>query len=144
MKILLIDPSEATAQKTITFLDTNDYESHIATDIRSGWEYLREHIKAIAAVIITVEMEHPLLNGLDLVREARRIYPYLPLFVLSAKDSPFFRRQADLYHADCYLGGEDIRKLWLYVGLFIGVDELAQEMNDVQPSELFLRNLGVG
>jgi len=82
-KVLIVDDDLAVRRALHTTLKTLGF--HIA-EAASGEEAL-ESVHATACDVVLLDINMPGINGLEICRELRKLFPYLPILMLSVRDS---------------------------------------------------------
>jgi DNA-binding NtrC family response regulator len=68
----------------ITEQGWNWHAVHTPTD---ALNYLQEHNATIAVMLLDVEFHHPTLSGLNVLEVSRRLYPQLPIIMISGEST---------------------------------------------------------
>ena len=82
-RILIVDDEEAVARLTEIALSADGYECEICEDARSALEILADR----AADVVVSDWKMPSMDGLELIREVHRLYPSLPVILLTGFSS---------------------------------------------------------
>jgi len=82
-KVLIVDDDIAVRRALHTTLKTLGF--HIA-EAASGEEAL-ESVHATACDVVLLDINMPGINGLEICRELRKLFPHLPILMLSVRDS---------------------------------------------------------
>jgi CheY-like chemotaxis protein len=80
LSILVVDDSPSMATSLVDILDIKGFEVYAAQSGAEALEILREH----AVDILLTDVKMPDMNGVELYREARKIYPNLTTFLMTA------------------------------------------------------------
>jgi DNA-binding NtrC family response regulator len=73
-------------------------------------EYLRLRHSDVALMLLDVEFNHPTLNGLDVLAESRKLYPQLPVVMISGTGSFGTAVQATKMGAENFIPKSDISR----------------------------------
>jgi CheY-like chemotaxis protein len=80
LSILVVDDSPSMATTLVDILNIKGFEVYAAQSGAEALEILREH----AVDILLTDVKMPDMNGVELYREARKIYPNLTTFLMTA------------------------------------------------------------
>jgi len=78
-KVLLIDDELSLAQNLGVFLEDYDFSVNIANNGEEGLSLT----KSFKPNVVIVDLNMPIMNGYEFVRHATKLYPQLPIIVLS-------------------------------------------------------------
>ena len=87
MTILIADDNAefcTTLGSIITDQGWNWYATHTPTETL---DYLREHQMEVSVMLLDVEFRHPTLSGLHVLEQSRRLYPRLPVIMISGEST---------------------------------------------------------
>jgi excisionase family DNA binding protein len=82
-RVLVVDDEESIRELLTKTLELAEYESQAVSDGRAGLDLLRrEHWDLLIA-----DLRMPEMDGLSLIREARRLHPRLPVIIVTGFSS---------------------------------------------------------
>ncbi|MCS6808679.1 MAG: sigma-54 dependent transcriptional regulator [Bacteroidota bacterium] len=124
----------------MTILIADDNREYCATigDIISseGWnyaavyapaevlEYLRLHNGNVALVLLDVDFNHPQITGLEVLAESKRLYPHIPVVMISGTGSINAAVQATRIGAENFIPKSDISREKLKEVLYTAMERL--------------------
>jgi DNA-binding NtrC family response regulator len=87
-------------------------------------EYLRRSHATVALMLLDVEFNHPTLNGLDVLAESRKLYPQLPVVMISGTGSFGTAVQATKIGAENFIPKSDISREKLREVLYTAMERV--------------------
>ncbi len=87
-------------------------------------EYLRLRHSSVALILLDVEFNHPTLNGLDVLTESRKLYPQLPVVMISGTGSFGTAVQATKIGAENFIPKSDISREKLREVLYTAMERV--------------------
>lgn len=117
MFTIMVVEDDLPLQKMIcAFLGVNGYRTIAAGN---GDEALDQICKVIPDLVIA-DVMMPVMDGWELTQELRRMYPMLPIMLVTARDTIEDKRKGFTYGADDYLTKPvDLDELLLHVGALL-------------------------
>ncbi len=100
MKVLIVD-DERIERDGIRFL----LEKHFDVEISEAWngKVALHALRQEATDVLMTDIKMPFMDGMELIREARKLYPHLEIIVFSAYGEFDYARQAMKYGVYSYL-----------------------------------------
>lgn len=83
MRILIVEDDERIAESLTEALTDQRYVVDVATDGEAGWEF----VEAFAYDLILLDVMLPKLDGISLCRQLRSRGYYMPVLLLTARDT---------------------------------------------------------
>lgn len=127
MNILIVDYSAPFADDLASLLTDEGFVCKTAYTLRSGWEYLRANAEELSVVFLEVALNHPTLSGLDFLEEAKRLYPTLPIILVTAISHAFVAREAERLGADTLLLKHKLSRVQLLLSIMSATDRMAEK-----------------
>ncbi|MFY8001952.1 MAG: sigma-54-dependent transcriptional regulator [Candidatus Kapaibacteriota bacterium] len=87
-------------------------------------EYLRLRSAEVALVLLDVDFNHPQMNGLDVLAESKRLYPHIPVVMISGTGSINAAVQATRIGAENFIPKSDISREKLKEVLYTAMERL--------------------
>lgn len=87
-------------------------------------EYLRMRSNEVALVLLDVDFNHPQINGLDVLAESKRLYPHIPVVMISGTGSINAAVQATRIGAENFIPKSDISREKLKEVLYTAMERL--------------------
>lgn len=124
--ILIIDDEYIIREEIRKLLERYNFIVEEANSGEQGLQMLsrnnvESYLKSYDAVILDVFMQY--MSGIDCLREIRRLYKYLPVFLYTDKDNMQIRKDAEELNATGYfihknLNEQDINLFYLIVNIY--------------------------
>jgi two-component system, NtrC family, response regulator AtoC len=112
-RILIADDEPAAAEHVRTLLNTGEYSVQAVNSGRECLSALRQSASPFDLVLLDTEM--PEMNGMETLRQARRLQPQVPMVMLHRSLSPKFMLEATQAGAQSFLAkpvrAEDLKEL---------------------------------
>ncbi|MFB3787818.1 MAG: response regulator transcription factor [bacterium] len=97
--ILIVDDEEYLADNLFDFLDLEGFNPVI----RSSGETALAHVKTEPPDLILLDIQLPGIDGVEVLRQVKQMYPQLPVIVVSASSQKGTREKILQYGADAIL-----------------------------------------
>jgi CheY-like chemotaxis protein len=135
-KILVIDDDVETREATVKLLKSLNFNVLEANSGEQGLEIIVH--EPVDGVILDLIMQN--MGGIDCLREIRRLYGKLPVFLYTDISNEALRREAEVFNATGYLIHKNLsrQELSLMAGLIDIYKGRCQRVDDVDD---FLGNL---
>ncbi|MCU0425003.1 MAG: sigma-54 dependent transcriptional regulator [Candidatus Kapabacteria bacterium] len=105
-------------------------------------EYLRMHPNDVALVLLDVDFNHPQMNGLDVLAESKRLYPHIPVVMISGTGSINAAVQATRIGAENFIPKSDISREKLKEVLYTAMERLNNRIAGEETLQ-FMRSNGL-
>lgn len=102
IKVLLVDDETAICEGMKQLIEETDADFRVVATAYDGEEALKQLSSAAPDVLIT-DMKMPQMDGLELIREAKRQRPDLVAAIISAYSDYIYIREALQLHVDDYV-----------------------------------------
>jgi DNA-binding NtrC family response regulator len=89
-RILIVDDEAPIREVLSTFLEEIGYEAHALADGESAINWLREE----KPDLILLDVRMPGMSGLDVLKNARQLYPEMPVIMISGYADEDLAREA--------------------------------------------------
>jgi DNA-binding NtrC family response regulator len=89
-RILIVDDEAPIREVLSTFLEDIGYEAHALADGESAINWLREE----KPDLILLDVRMPGMSGLDVLKNARQLYPEMPVIMISGYADEDLAREA--------------------------------------------------
>ncbi|MDN3438366.1 response regulator transcription factor [Planococcus sp. APC 3900] len=148
-KVLIVDDEMLIRQGIINYIDWEQEGFQIVGEASNGQEAM-EMIGEFSPHIVVTDIVMPIMDGIDLVREAKKAYPHLEIIVLSSFEnfdyvrSTFQNGVADYILKPKLNGAELLRILKQIVNRIPGLQEADSLEKPKRSPEVMLENMLLG
>lgn len=132
MTILIADDNAefcTTLGSIITDQGWNWYATHTPTETL---DYLREHHAEVSVMLLDVEFRHPTLSGLYVLEQSRRLYPRLPVVMISGESTYQDVVKATRLGAVNFIPKTDVSREKVREVLYTEMDKLNRKTSDAE------------
>jgi CheY-like chemotaxis protein len=106
MDILVVDDEKAIAslfqQRFKNEIKDKLYRFHYVQSSEAALEYLADS-EAHPVILVLSDIEMEGMNGLELLKHVKRLYPNIPVFIVTAYDDEYNLQKALSYGADDFI-----------------------------------------
>ncbi|MBD1209195.1 MAG: sigma-54-dependent Fis family transcriptional regulator [Ignavibacteria bacterium] len=124
MNILIADDNREYCATIGDIIASEGWKYYAVHNPADALEYLRLRSSEIALVLLDVDFNHPTMTGLDVLAESKRLYPQLPVVMISGTGSFNAAVQATRMGAENFIPKSDISREKLKEVLYTAMERL--------------------
>ena len=124
MNILIADDNREYCATIGDIISSEGWKYSAVHNPADALEYLRLRSAEVALVLLDVDFNHPTMTGLDVLAESKRLYPQLPVVMISGTGSFNAAVQATRMGAENFIPKSDISREKLKEVLYTAMERL--------------------
>jgi DNA-binding NtrC family response regulator len=130
MTILIADDNREFCATLGSIIAAEGWNYHALYNPADTLEYLRLNSKKVALLLLDVEFYHPTLTGLDVLTESRKLYPTLPVVMISGTSTFDTAVRATRIGAENFIPKSDISREKICEVVYVAMQRVNEKHNN--------------